>query len=106
METTIYIFFTQTSSPVVKLQTFVFQCSYKANDCGLNVFGIVSDQGPNFLQLSKFLKINGEKPYFEHYENKIYYIFDASHLIKSVHDNLRKRSFNFEGKIAKWTYLE
>ena len=39
-------------------------------------------------------------------KKKIYYIFDAPHLLKSVRNNLRKHSFQFEGKIAKWAYMK
>lgn len=57
---------------------------------GFKIRAVVSDQGSDFIKFSKTRGISKEKPYFEIDGKKIYYIFDVSHLIKCVRNNLIK----------------
>jgi hypothetical protein len=99
-------FFTHTSCKAAKLKEILLKCLDKAKDIGLNVVGVVSDQGPNLSQLSTLLEIKVDKPYFEHCGSKVFYLFDTPHLMKSIRNNLRKHDFHFSGKVAKWKHFE
>jgi hypothetical protein len=46
--------------------------------------------------------ITAESPWFLHNGKKIFYIFDAPHIIKAVRNNLLKYDFHFNGKVASW----
>jgi hypothetical protein len=72
---------------------------------GINVRAIISDQGPNFVQLSNLLKISPDKPYFELNGKKYFYIFDPPHLIKSTRNNLYKHIIIFDNKEARWSHI-
>jgi hypothetical protein len=94
---------TQSGCKVEVLKSLVFDCIEKLHSIGLNVVVVISDQGSNFLQLTKHLGVCPEKPYFEKGDKTYFYLFDPSHLIKSVRNNLNKYDFCFDdNKTAKW----
>jgi hypothetical protein len=62
----------------------------------------VSDIGSNFLTFVREMGITAESPWFLHNGKKIFYIFDAPHIIKAVRNNLLKYDFHFNGKVASW----
>lgn len=65
----------------------------KLKNIGLKVIGLTSDMGSNFFKLSHLLKISTTKSYFKIDENKIYYIFDSPHLLKTTRNNLLRHNF-------------
>ena len=87
---------TQSGCKVEVLKSLLFDCIHKLHSIGLTVLVVISDQGSNFLQLTKHLGVCSEKPYFENGDKKHFYLFDPSHLIKSVRNNLNKDDFSFD----------
>lgn len=96
-------YFTNTTCKGATLQKIVEDCILKLEtETGAKVKAIISDQGSNFVELAKNLNVYVDKPYFVLNENKIFYIFDASHLLKSVRNNLLKYKICFNTGKASW----
>ncbi len=98
-------FFARTSCPAPQLKDLLLQCIEKVSNIGLKVTNVITDQGPNMLQMTKLLGISPDKPYFEHIGKKFFYLFDTPHLIKSTRNNIKKHSFKFGGKVAKLEHI-
>ena len=73
---------------------------------GLQVTTIVSDLGSNFQKLIRSLGITPTQPWFWHKGRKVFYLFDAPHIIKAVRNNLMKYNFHFDGKVASWDHIQ
>ena len=74
---------------------------------GLKVVAVVSDIGSNFHQCINELGITPTRPWFIHNGRKIFYLYDAPHIIKAIRNNLIDYNFYFgEGKIASWSDIE
>ena len=69
---------------------------------GLNLLGVVSDQGSNFVRFLKNMNVSVDRPYFEMRGKKYFTIYDPPHLLKSVRNNLMKYNFEFGKNVAKW----
>ncbi|CAG5048305.1 unnamed protein product [Parnassius apollo] len=77
----------------------------KLFEIGLNVRIFVSDQGSDLWKAAKQRSVSIERPYFFMNNRKIYYIFDAPHLIKNVRNNLMQYDFHFGDSIAKYDHI-
>lgn len=81
-------FFYRTSAPSNDIKDILYESVRKINATGLNVLGVVSDQGPNFLKLVKTeLHLSVDNPYFFVDDRKLVYLFDVPHLLKSTRNN-------------------
>lgn len=100
-------FFYETSAPAEEMKEVIFESIRKLDSIGLQVHGIVSDQGPNFQKLFKAtLMLTEDNPVFHVDNKKIVYIFDVPHLLKSTRNNFFKYNFVFEGNEINIAYLE
>jgi hypothetical protein len=98
---------TQSACKAAKLQNLLLDVIDKLHSIGLVVAVVISDQGSNFLQLTRLLGVSTERPYFEHLNRKHFYMFDPPHLLKSIRNNLQNYTFTFDGsKTAQWTDIE
>ena len=89
------------------MEDIVKEAIDKLECIGLNVVVVMSDQGSNFYSLANHLKVTPEEPWFIHNGRKIFLMFDAPHLIKSVRNNLMKYTFRFgEDHVASWKDVE
>ncbi|CAB3238210.1 unnamed protein product [Arctia plantaginis] len=77
----------------------------KLFEIGLNVRIFVSDQGSDLMKAAKQRSVSIKRPYFFINDRKIYYIFDAPHLIKNVRNNLMQYDFHFGDSIAKYDHI-
>lgn len=78
----------------------------KLENIGLQVLAVVSDIGTNFQKFVREMGITQDNPWFDHNGKKIFYIFDAPHIIKAVRNNLMNYEFHFDGKVARWKDIE
>lgn len=102
-------FFYKTSAPVNDLKDILFETIRRLRKTGLNVFGVVSDQGSNFQKLVKStLKVTEDNPtFFVDDENlKLVYLFDIPHLLKSTRNNFYSYIFSLNERKIKKRYLE
>lgn len=97
-----YLFYKSTAPPD-EAKDILFETVRKLNAIGLNVLGVVSDQGPNFQKLvKKTLNLTENNPCFFVGNIKLVYLFDIPHLLKSTRNNLFSYIFlSTEGKINK-----
>lgn len=90
-----------------RLELWLDEIILKLSNIGIEVKAIVSDQGSNFDKYAKQVKnISKEKPYFLLNGKKIYYIFDAPHLIKCIRNNLLTNDFLYDDKKISWHYIK
>lgn len=95
--------FTHSACSVNVLHSLLIECLDKLFAIGLHVAVVISDQGSNFLKLTKQLGICTSHPYFEVHGRHYFYLFDPPHLLKSIRNNLQKYCFVFDGKKkASW----
>lgn len=77
----------------------------KLLEIGFKVRVLVSDMGSDFTSNAKERQVSIETPYFFVDSNKIFYIFNATHLIKLVRNNLINYNFQFDNNEAKWDHI-
>ncbi|RVE41190.1 hypothetical protein evm_014157 [Chilo suppressalis] len=77
----------------------------KLYEIGLKIRVLVSDIHSGFGTSAKERNVTTESPYFFVASHKIYYIFDATRLIKSVRDNFMHYNFHFDTYVAKWDHI-
>lgn len=65
----------------------------KLQNISLNVKAFITDQGTNFVNFSKNLYVSSSRPYFYVKQQKIIYIFDTPHLLKSTRNMFFKYNF-------------
>lgn len=98
--------FLNSMCPGKQLKEIICNVVSRLHQIDLKVIGIVSDMGTNNIQMSKLLGVTSECPYFYHEDNKIVYLFDTPHLLKSVRNNLLKHRFEIDGNIVSWEFIE
>ena len=108
-------FFSCESASSAALTYLLHEAVRELVQCRLDPIAVVCDQGANNQRLyKKELGITPEKPYFflEDYEktvHKVYALFDAPHLLKSMRNNFIKYDIKFlhnnSVKFAQWKHL-
>jgi hypothetical protein len=93
--------------PAKTLKLIMCELIIKLKEIGLIVSVVISDMGSNNIQLTKLLNITPGQPYFFVNEQKIIYMFDTPHLIKTVRNNLKKHNFvDQTGQTISWNHIE
>lgn len=73
---------------------------------GFNVCAVVCDQGANNRKCFSDLNVTLQNPYFHVNNNKVFAIYDAPHLIKSIRNNLMAVDFVTPDGKASWSVLK
>ena len=73
-----------------KLRNIIFEAIDRCKQVGITVKAIISDQGGNYRGLKKDLGVTKKIPFFLRNGEKVYFIYDPPHLLKSVRNNLLK----------------
>ena len=94
------------SCPSDKIKAKLLDMTDEVTSIGLQVTTIVSDLGSNFQKLIKGLALRPTQPWFWPKGRKVFYLFDAPHIIKAVRNNLMKYNFQFNGKVASWDHIQ
>lgn len=95
-------FFTNGPISGNKLKTIIIDIIIKLKSTGLIPKVIICDQGTNNQQLRKLLKVTSEEPFITFEGEKIFFIYDTPHLLKSVRNNLKKYNFSYENELYSW----
>lgn len=74
------------------LNNIIFSTIRRLRNININVKAFVTDQGSNFINFTKINNVTPEEPYFEVDDEKIIYIFDPPHLIKSIRNMFFKHN--------------
>lgn len=100
-------FFCKTAATSDDLKDILFEAVRKLRGTGLNVLGVVSDQGSNFYKLVKTtLKLTEDNPLFFVDDIKLVYLFDIPHLLKSTRNNFFSYIFLLDEGETRKIYLE
>lgn len=101
-----YFFYKSTASSE-DAKDILYESVRKLTAIGLNVLGVVSDQGPNFQKLVKNnLNLTEENPCFYVDSKKLVYLFDVPHLLKSTRNNLFSYVFRSNEGDTNKKYIE
>jgi len=78
----------------------------KLIECGLIPKVIICDQGSNNMKMRKLCGVTLEKPYITYNNEKIFFIHNPPHLLKSVRNNLKKYTFTNGHESYCWKDIE
>jgi len=90
MEAISCIFFINNSCTGISLQNTVFAVISRLQSISLNIKVFTTDQRSNFYYFANKMHVSIERTYFFVNGEKIYYVFDAPHLLKSTRNNKYK----------------
>jgi len=88
------------------LEEIITRAIRKLKAINSKVVALITDMESNFYKLFQLLNIDMEQPYFEIDGDKIFYIFDPSHSIKTTKNYLYHHSFTHNNKCTPWKYVE
>ena len=88
------------------LTILVKECLQRLYDIGLVVKSCVCDQGSNNRRLFADLGIKIENPFYMCGQEKVYFMYDPPHLLKSVRNNLLNHPITVDGKEANWEHIK
>lgn len=100
-------FLCHSSYPADDLKMLILRAIQRVHTTGLTVKLVVCDQGPGNRRAISSLGVSVDTPYFclPESNEKIYFMYDVPHLLKSIRNNLKKHDIFFNGGIAKWVHL-
>lgn len=78
----------------------------RLTNIGLNVKGLVTDMGSNFIEMSNILNVTAEDPVFIVGNKTLFYFFDPPHLIKATRNNLMNNTISWNCGTANWSHIQ
>ncbi|XP_011166526.2 uncharacterized protein LOC105200582 isoform X2 [Solenopsis invicta] len=88
------------------LKNLIFQAIIRLKSIGATVHTLITNTSPAFLRLSRHLGISAERPSFLVNDEKVFYVFDVTRLIRVTRNVLRSYDLRFREKRASWTDIE
>lgn len=88
------------------IMNLIFQAIIRLTHFGATVHVLVTGTAPTFLRMSQQLGISAERPWFLVNNEKIFYIFDVTRLMKATRNVLMTHDIHFGEKKASWTDIE
>jgi len=88
------------------LNNIIVSTIRRLKDININVSAFVTDQGSNFVNFSKINSVTPEEPYFEVDDEKIIYIFDPPHLLKSTRNMFYKHNLIVNDEIIDKKHID
>lgn len=105
-KTPVSYFFSRNSVNQYKLKDLIQYICKEIQNMGFYPKALVCDQGSNNRGALKLLGVTTEYPYFTSKNKKIYAIFDAPHLFKSVRNNLLSGIFKLDQQIINFDIIK
>lgn len=99
-------FFINNSCTGMALQNTIFAVISRLQSISLNIKVLTTDQGSNFYSFANKMHVSIERPYFFVNGEKIYYVFDAPHLLKSTRNNFFKYKFEILDSTTDKRFLD
>lgn len=87
------------------LKNLIINVLQELFDIGISPKVLICDQGSYNQSALKSLNVTENKPYFYVNDNKIIYLFDTPHLLKSVRNNLIGNTFKKNEKIISFNNI-
>ncbi|CAI6351626.1 unnamed protein product [Macrosiphum euphorbiae] len=94
------------SCTAIDLNNIIFSTIRRLKNININVKSLVTDQGSNFLSFSKINGVSPDEPYFVVEGEKIIYIFDPPHLLKSTRNMFFKHNFEINNDLIDKKHLD
>lgn len=98
-------FFINNSCSGLHLQNTIFAVISRIQKTSLKIRVLTSDQGSNFTSFAKTMNVSCERPFFYVNGQKIFYMFDVPHLLKSTRNNFFKYQLTFLNSTTNKKYL-
>ena len=99
-------FLTGNTTAAERLRDLLSLVVQKLADIGLTVMVVICDQGATNQQMFKLFDITVEKPFAVVSGQRVLFMFDVPHLLKSIRNNLMKHDFEIDGHTIKWSYIK
>lgn len=102
-----YCFLGKTNN-TIKTHNIVKYAIEKVSSTGLIVKSVVCDQGPRNKSLPRVLGVTIEKSLFfiKGIPDKIFFLFDPSHLLKSLRNNVEQKKLIYRGGTVDWNEIK
>src|SRR6218665_741566 len=88
-----------------RIGNLVLQCIAKLQAIGLHVKAVICDQGANNRGMFANFKVTVEKPFIEVNGERIIFMYDPPHLLKSIQNNSKCYPVEVNGKVALWYHV-
>ncbi|XP_071633781.1 uncharacterized protein [Temnothorax longispinosus] len=88
------------------LKNLIFQAIIRLKNVGATVHALTTNTSPTFLRLSQLLGISAERPSFLVNDERVFYVFDVTRLIRVTRNVFRSHELRFREKRASWTDIE
>lgn len=98
-------YFINNSCTGIPLQNTIFAVISRLQSISVNIRVFTTDQGSNFYSFANKMYVTSERPYFFVNGFKIYYVFDAPHLLKSTRNNFFKYNLEVFNNMTDKKYL-
>lgn len=99
-------FVTENAISAEKIKAIIGKNIKISKSCNISVRALCGDQGKNNVKSYRLIGVSPEKPYVIIEGVKIYFLFDAPHLIKNVRNNLlNNSSLKTPDGEAKWSLI-
>lgn len=92
-----------TAAPVVR--DLLISLVELLKDVNITVKAVVCDQGSSNVSLAYQLGVTTEKAFFEVRGERIYFIFDVPHLIKTTRNNVQAHQLKIGDSVVDWTHI-
>lgn len=90
----------------IDLNLIIFSTIRRLRSIKLNGKSFITDQGSNFVKFFNSNHVTPEKPFFELDGQKVIYIFDPPHLLKSTRNVFFKHMIEINDKVVDKKYLD
>lgn len=88
------------------LKNLIFQAIIRLKSINVTVHALTTNTSPTFLRLSQLLGISAEHPSFLVNDERVFYVFDVTRLMRVTRNVFRSHELHFREKRASWTDIE
>ncbi|XP_075727930.1 uncharacterized protein LOC142769029 isoform X1 [Rhipicephalus microplus] len=94
-----------TSTPSSVMHNLLVSLILELRSINIAVKAVICDQGSSNVSLANQLKVTVAKPFFEVNGERVYYIFDVPHLIKTTRNNVQAHKLYIGDDIVNWSHI-
>lgn len=98
-------FLTKEAMPADSFKNIFCEIIKKLQETGFVVKSVVCDLGTNNVKLRKLLSVSVDNPFITINGERIYFFYDAPHLLKCTRNNFKKYDFQHDDKIYSWSHV-
>lgn len=108
MKQTIGYWFLEKTGNTIKTHNIIKYAIEKVSSTGLIIKSIVCDQGPRNKSFPRAWALTIEKSFFfiKEIPDKIFFLFDLLHLLKSLRNNVEQKKLSYRGGNVDWNEIK